>query len=94
MLSSENSKFLSFQQQSRQQSEQQLDKLLHKQREIDKQQRDELLELREFRKKYEQPSLFTKGNGEIELMRIGLRSMKFPANKQNIMHMLSRTGQK
>jgi hypothetical protein len=85
MLSSENTKFLSFQQQSRQQSEQQLDELLQKQREINKQQRDELLELREFRKKYEQPILFTKGNGVIELMRIGLKSMKFPTNKQNIL---------
>ena len=77
MPSSENSKFLSFQQQSRQQSEQQLDKLLQKQREINKQQRDELLELQEFRKKYEQPSSFTKGNGKIELMRIDLKSMHF-----------------
>lgn len=84
MLSSENSKFLSLQQQAKQQSEQQLNELLQRQREINKQQKEELLELREFREKYEQSRLVSESNREAELMRTGLAGMKFPANKQNI----------
>jgi hypothetical protein len=84
ILSSENSKFLSLQQQARQQSEQQLNELLQRQREINKQQRDELLELREFREKYEQSRLISESNRAVELMRTGLAGMKFPTNKQNI----------
>jgi hypothetical protein len=84
MLSSENSKFLSLQQQARQQSEQQLDELLQQQRETNKQQRAELLELREFRKKIENSRLNNASNGEVELVKTGLAEMKFPTNKQNI----------
>ena len=84
MLSSENSKFLSLQQQAKQQSEQQLNELIQRQREINKQQREELLELREFREKYEQSKLSSESNREAELMRTGLSGVKFPVNKQNI----------
>ncbi len=84
MLSSENSKFLSLQQQAKQQSEQQLNELIQRQREINKQQREELIELREFREKYEQSKLSTESNREAELMRTGLAGVKFPANKENI----------
>ena len=84
MLSSENSKFLSLQQQAKQQSEQQLNELIQRQREINKQQREELLELREFREKYEQSRLVNESNKEVELIRTGITGMNFPANKQNI----------
>jgi Protein of unknown function (DUF4231)/Protein of unknown function (DUF2795) len=84
MLSSENSKFLSLQQQAKQQTEQQLNELLQRQREINKQQREELLELQEFRKKYEQSRLMRGSNEELELIRTGLTGVKFPSNKQKI----------
>ena len=85
LLSSENSKFLSLQQHSRQQSEQQLNELLQRQREINKQQREELLELRQFRERYESLGTSSKiGSDEVKLMRTGLAEMKFPANKQAI----------
>jgi len=84
MLSSENSKFLSLQQQAKQQSEQQLNELLQRQHEINKKQKEELLELREFREKYEQARLVSESNIEAELMRTGLAGIKFPTNKQNI----------
>ncbi len=84
MLSSENSKFLSLQQHARQQSEQQLNELVQRQHEINKQQKEELLELREFREKYEHSRLIGGSNGEVELMRTGLAGIKFPTNKQNI----------
>ena len=84
MLSSENSKFLSLQQQARQQSEQQLNQLLQQQREINKQQRGELLELREFREKYENSSRVSGSKGEVQLVRTGLAGIKFPTNKQNM----------
>jgi hypothetical protein len=84
MLSSENSKFLSLQQQARQQSEQQLNELLQQQRETNKQQRGELLELREFRKKYENSRLDSAKKGEAELVRTSLTGIKFPTNKQDI----------
>jgi len=84
MLSSENSKFLSVQQHAKQQSEQQLNDLLQRQREINKQQKEELLELREFREKYEHSRLTSEGNGQAALLRTGLAGLKFPTNKQNI----------
>jgi hypothetical protein len=84
MLSSENSKFLSLQQHARQQSEQQLNDLLQKQRAINKQQQQELLELREFREKYELPRLIISSNGETELVKTSLVGLKFPTNKQGI----------
>jgi hypothetical protein len=84
MLSSENSKFLSLQQQAKQQTEQQLNELLQRQREINKQQKEELLELREFREKYERSRIISGSNTEIELIRTGLAEMKFPIKKQNI----------
>jgi Protein of unknown function (DUF4231)/Protein of unknown function (DUF2795) len=84
ILSSENSKFLSLQQQAKQQTEQQLNELLQRQREINKQQREELLELQEFRKKYEQSRLMRGSNEEVELIRTGLTGVKFPSNKQKI----------
>ena len=66
------------------QSEQQLNDLLQRQREINKQQKEELLELREFREKYEHSRLISGSKGEVELMRTGLAGIKFPTNKQNI----------
>jgi hypothetical protein len=85
MLSSENSKFLSLQQQARQQSEQQLNELVQRQREINKQQREELLELREFREKYEQSRLTSGRNKDVELIKTSLAGMKFPVKKENIL---------
>ena len=82
ILSSENSKFLSLQQNARQQSEQQLNELLQQQREINKQQRGELLELREFRQKYENTGVIS--DSKIELMKTSLAGIKYPTNKQNI----------
>jgi hypothetical protein len=84
MLSSENSKFLSLQQHARQQSEQQLNELLQQQRELNKQQRAELLELREFREKYEHSGIISDGKREVELVRTSLAGIKFPTNKQNM----------
>jgi Protein of unknown function (DUF4231) len=80
MLASENSKFLSLQQQAKQQLDQQLNELLEKQREINKQQKQEILELQEFRKKYE-----LVGNDYGKLVSSSLVGLKFPANKEAIL---------
>lgn len=84
MLSSENSKFLSLQQNARQQSEQQLNELLQRQNERDKELREELLELRKFRDKYEHLIPVSDGKREVELVRNSLDGIKFPTNKQDI----------
>ena len=84
ILSSENSKFLSLQQQARQQSEQELNEQIQRQREINKQQKEELHELRKFREKYVHSRLISVTNSESELMKTSLAGMKYPINKQNI----------
>ena len=68
-------------QQAKQQSEQQLNELIQRQREINKQQREELLELREFREKYENQNRVKKVIEEVELMRTRLDGEKYPTNK-------------
>ena len=84
MLSSENSKFLSLQQQTRQQSDQQLNELLQRQNEINMQQKQELLELRKFRAQYEHLQLTNGSEQQAELIKTSLIGMKFPTTKQNI----------
>ena len=84
ILSSENSKFLSLQQQAKQQSEQQLNELLQRQHEINKQQREELLQLREFHEKYEHSRIINESNREVELMRTALDGTNYPTNKTKI----------
>jgi|RhiMethySRZTD1v2_1073278.scaffolds.fasta_scaffold102551_2 hypothetical protein len=83
LLSSENSKFLSLQQQGRQQSEKQLNDLLQRQRDINEQQKEEIQDLREFREKYEQSSVIS--SNKIELVRTTLTGIKYPTNKLNIL---------
>ena len=83
LLSSENSKFLSLQQQGRQQSEKQLTDLLQRQRDINEQQKEEIQDLREFREKYEQSSVIS--SNKIELVRTTLTGIKYPTNKLNIL---------
>ena len=83
LLSSENSKFLSLQQQGRQQSEKQLTDLLQRQRDINEQQKEEIQDLREFREKYEQSGVIS--SSKIELVRTTLTGIKYPTNKLNIL---------
>ena len=84
MLSAENSKFLALQQNAKQQSEQQLNNLLLQQREINRQQRQELMELREFQKKYRDFQLIDGVTGGIDTVRTALAEIKFPIQKESI----------
>ena len=73
---------MTLQQQARQRLDQQLTELLKQQKEINKQQKQELLDLREFREKYERPGIIT--GKQIELIRASLATLTYPASKQNI----------
>ena len=81
ILSSENSKFLSLQQQAKQQSEQQLNELIQRQREINKQQREELLNFENSEKNMNNQDIVNESNREVELIRTGLDGINYPANK-------------
>lgn len=84
MLSSENSKFLTLQQQARQQSDQQLNELLQIQSEINMQQKQELLELRKFRTQYEHLRVISGSEKQVEVIKTSLVGIKFPTTKQDI----------
>ena len=84
MLSAENSKFFALQQNAKQQSDQILTNMVQQQQEINKQQMDELIELRKFKEKYQQPITVPEVNEKVELIRSSLSEIKFPTNKENI----------
>ncbi len=84
MLSAENSKFFALQQNAKQQSDQLLTNMVQQQQEINKQQMDELIELRKFKEKYQQPITVPEVNEKVELIRSSLSEIKFPTNKENI----------
>lgn len=84
MLSAENAKFLALQQNAKQQSDQQLNDMLQQQREINIQQRNELIELRRFKEQYQEPIKVPEVNEKVELLRSTLAEIKFPTNKENI----------
>jgi hypothetical protein len=84
MFSAENAKFLALQQNAKQRSDQQLNDMLQQQREINKQQRNELLELRQFKEQYQEPVTVPEVSERVELIRSTLSEIKFPTNKENI----------